>query len=455
MLNFKEPQTVSELTRNIKFLLQENFSYVYIVGEISNLKVQQPRMHCYFTLKDEEAGISAVIWGTKYSALNIKPENGMKVLVKGKLTVYEPRGTYQIDVYEIIPTGIGELQAAVEKLKKKLSEEGLFDASKKRHLPRFPMKVGIITSETGAVIKDFKSVTSSRFPLSEIYLFPAIMQGENSAKSVIQQLKNANKSDYGLEVIVIARGGGSLEDLMPFNNEALAREVAASRVPVVSAIGHETDTTICDWAADRRAPTPSAAAEIIFPDKVELLESLNRFEYNIKSTIKKFLDSKKEKLKHFESSYVIKKQADILNQYKVRLDEFETKIILSVTRKIKFDKEKLYHAERLLASFNMGQKIQNSITKLNDMEKAAMNKVSRRINDLKGNLDNKEKLINSLSPEQTLKRGFVYVMKNGKIISRKAQVKENEVVDMRFFDDEAKAVIKNKDYIPSGPLFDE
>ena len=455
MLNFKEPQTVSELTRNIKFLLQENFPFVYIVGEISNLKVQQPRMHCYFTLKDEEAGISAVIWGSKYLTLNTKPEDGMKVLVKGKLTVYEPRGTYQIDVFEIIPTGIGELQAAIEKLKKKLLEEGLFDASKKRHLPRFPMKVGIITSETGAVIKDFKSVTSSRFPLSEIYLFPAIMQGENSAKSVIQQLKNANKIDYGLEVIVIARGGGSLEDLMPFNNEALAREVAASKVPVVSAIGHETDTTICDWAADRRAPTPSAAAEIIFPDKVELLESLNRFEYNMQSTIKKYLDSKKEKLKHFESSYVIKKQVDILNQYKVRLDEFETKIILSVTRKIKFDKERLYHRERLLASFNIRKKIQDSINKLNDMEKAAMNKVLRRINDLKENLDNKENLINSLSPEQTLKRGYVYIKKNGKLISRKAQVKENEVVDMRFYDGEAKAVIKNKDYIPSGPLFDE
>lgn len=488
MLNNKEPQTVSELTRNIKLLLQENFPFVYVTGEISNLSVKQPRNHCYFTLKDDSASISAVIWGSKYEYLQSKPENGMKVLIKGKIVVYEPRGTYQIDVSEIIPTGLGELQAAFEKLKKKLASEGLFDESRKRLLPKFPVKVGIITSPTGAVIKDFKTVTARRFPLAEIYLFPATMQGEASPRSVISQLRKANRKDYELEVIVIARGGGSLEDLMPFNDEALAREIASSGVPVVSAIGHETDYTICDFVSDQRAPTPSAAAENIFPDMVELLETLNRFKYNAWIALKNYVDERKNKLKHFTASYAFKKPVDVLRDNKIQLDIMMKSAYAALRRIMNYSNEKVLHKEKLLYTYRPSKQLNERYKFLNDMlrniSKAAMNKTGRYsdlldmkyislmkfnplesitekketvnafevsaissiegyLEKIKSKLENNEKLLKNISPEQTLKRGYAYVVRNGKVVSRREQLNEEDIVEMNFIDGKTNAIVRN------------
>lgn len=500
MSNYLEPQTVSELTRNIKLLIQSNFPFVYVVGEISNLSVKQPRNHCYFTLKDEQASISAVIWGSKYMTLDMKPENGMKVLVKGKVVVYEPRGTYQIDVSEISPTGLGELQAAFERLKKKLSEEGLFDVQRKKPLPKYPMKVGIITSPTGAVIKDFKTVAARRFPLAEIFLFPATMQGESSAQSVVKQLHRANHKEYNLDVIVIARGGGSLEDLMPFNDEILAREIAASRLPVVSAIGHETDYTICDFVSDRRAPTPSAAAEIIFPDRNELLETLKRFEYNAKINIRNYIDERKNKLKHIEASYAFRKPIDELEDYKEKTESIKRSIFLNVIRKINYNKESLANIERILQTYNPYRKLVERRKYLSDLsvnisraalritgnnkgildvrymmllkfnpikrilnmkEKLLQNEkeikaiVTVTLNRKKEDLNNKEKLLFNISPDTTLKRGFIYVKKKGKLVSRKSQLHENDKVVMTFYDGNTNAVIKNKIQPDNLTLFED
>jgi len=392
-----QPITISELTRELKTLVESEFKFIYVLAEISNFKRHTPSGHCYFILKDETSQINATLWSFRYNYLNFKPQDGDKVLVKGKVTLYEPRGTYQIDVTDMQKTGLGELQAAFEKLKDKLQEEGLFETERKRKLPEFPQRVGIVTSETGAVIEDFKNVTRKRYPIANILLFPALVQGAGSADSVCRAIKQANKTEYNLDIIVVARGGGSLEDLWTFNEEKVAREVFNSRVPVVSAIGHEPDFTICDFVADLRAPTPSAAAELIFPEKQELLERINQIDYYIKIYIKDKIDMLHQQLDNVEKSYSFNKPLDMLNEYKMRTDEIHKDIE-------KLTKEKLFK--------------------------------------IKDSLFNKEKLLNSISPEQTLKRGFTYVIKNGKLISRKMKVKEGEEITVRFYDGDVKSRVE-------------
>ena len=262
------PITISELTDQIKTLVEQEFKFVYIVGEISNFKIHTASGHYYFILKDENAQVSAMMWSSRNKDLYFTPEEGMKVIIKGRITLFKSRGTYQVDVFEMEPFGMGELQVAFDKLKEKLLSEGLFDEEFKKPIPRFPSRVGLVTSETAAALHDFQNVTSRKYPIVELFLFPALMQGAGSAKSVCNAIRVANKPDFELDIIVITRGGGSIEDLWTFNEEGVAMEVFNSKVPVVSAIGHEIDYTICDFVADLRAPTPSAAAEMIFLDKL-------------------------------------------------------------------------------------------------------------------------------------------------------------------------------------------
>lgn len=391
-----EPITISELTKDLKALVESEFKFIYVIAEISGFKRHTPSGHCYFILKDETSQINATLWSFRYNYLNFKPQDGDKVLVKGKVTLYEPRGTYQVDVTDMQKTGLGELQAAFEKLKDKLQDEGLFDTERKRKLPEFPERVGIITSETGAVIEDFKNVTRKRYPIVNVLLFPAMVQGAGSVDSVCRAIKQANKPEYNLDVIVVARGGGSIEDLWTFNEEKVAREVFNSRIPVVSAIGHEVDFTICDFVADLRAPTPSAAAEIIFRDKNEILERINQIDYYIKIYVKDKIESLFQLLENIEKSYSFNKPVDLLNEYKMRTDEMQK-----------------------------------------DIEKLTKEKLLR----IKDSLVNKEKLLRSISPEQTLKRGFTYVIKDGKLISRRTKVIKGEEITVRFYDGDVESKV--------------
>jgi exodeoxyribonuclease VII large subunit len=392
-----EPITISELTRELKSLVESEFKFIYVIAEISGFKSHSPSGHCYFILKDETSQIHATLWSFRYNYLNFKPQDGDKVLIKGKVTLYEPRGTYQIDVTDMQKTGLGELQAAFEKLKDELQEEGLFESERKRKLPEFPERVGIVTSETGAVIEDFKNVTRKRYPLVKVLLFPAMVQGAGSVDSVCRAIRQANRPEYNLDIIVVARGGGSIEDLWTFNEEKVAREVFNSHVPVVSAVGHEVDFTICDFVADLRAPTPSAAAEIIFRDKNDLLERINQIDYYIKVYVKDKFDILNQLLDSVEKSYSFNKPVDMLNEYKMRIDEMQK-----------------------------------------DIEKITKDKLFK----IKDSLIHKEKLLNSISPEQTLKRGFTYVIKDGKLISRKTKVKTGEDIIVKFYDGEVKSTVQ-------------
>ncbi len=264
--------TVAELSAAIRDLLGAEFQDVWVAGEISGVKLASSG-HYYFTLKDEESQLRAVCFRTAARYLRFKPQDGVAVLARGRIDVYEPRGEYQLLVEALEPQGYGALQLAFEQLKKKLSEEGLFDPSRKRPLPTLPQRIGIVTSPTGAVIRDMVQILGRRFSGLHIRLYPAQVQGEGSIEQVVEGLDWFSQSGWP-DVVIVARGGGSLEDLWTFNEEAVARAIARSAVPVVSAIGHETDVTIADFVADLRAPTPSAAAEVVIGTKQELLDRI-------------------------------------------------------------------------------------------------------------------------------------------------------------------------------------
>ena len=264
--------SLRELSDGIRQALERQYTNIWVAGEISGAKLA-PSGHCYFTLKDADAQIKCVCWKLTYLRLKFKPKDGIQVLLRGRVDIYEQRSEYQFTVESIEPQGFGALQLAFEQLKQRLLEEGLFETSRKRELPRFPRRIGLITSPQGAAIRDFLQILDRRFPGLHIRVFPARVQGSGSVEDVTRALRYFSDTDWA-DVVVVARGGGSLEDLWTFNEEAVARAIAACRVPVVSAVGHETDVTIADFAADLRAPTPSAAAELIVCTRQELLERL-------------------------------------------------------------------------------------------------------------------------------------------------------------------------------------
>jgi exodeoxyribonuclease VII large subunit len=320
----KQVISVTDITRQIKMSLEQRFPRVWIQGEISNFK-QHTSGHLYFTLKDEGAQISATMWRSRAAGLLFTPEDGMKVIARGGITVYPPRGSYQIDVEQLTPVGIGELQIAFERLKQKLAAEGLFDEGRKRPLPSFPERVGIITSETGAALQDMRTVLSRRFPCIDVVLIPVRVQGAGASDEIAQALKEMNQ--YGnVDVIIVGRGGGSLEDLWAFNEEVVARAIAASEIPVVSAVGHEIDFTIADFVADLRAPTPSAAAELIVPDRLELLEVIRNNEYTMRQALMQMITTNRERVRSVISSYAFNRPRDLLREFVQRVDELQRSI---------------------------------------------------------------------------------------------------------------------------------
>jgi exodeoxyribonuclease VII large subunit len=288
--------TVSELTQQIKELLQETYPFVWICGEISNFRTPVSG-HFYFTLKDAEAQIRAVMFRGQNRHLKFAPEDGMAVIAMGRLNVYEPQGVYQVILEYLEPDGIGVLQLGFEQLKARLLEEGLFDEKHKRPLPFLPHTIGVVTSPTGAAIRDIIHVVKRRFPTITLEIAPAKVQGEEAAQEVVSALKMLNDRAM-VDVIVVARGGGSLEDLQAFNSEKVARAIFASRIPVVSAVGHETDFTIADFVADVRAPTPSAAAELIVPEKEDLSRSVAELARMVKRAVLRRIDVLRERLGH-------------------------------------------------------------------------------------------------------------------------------------------------------------
>ncbi len=319
--------SVSQLNRYLKqkFDSDANLFGIWIKGEISNFINHIRTGHLYMSLKDDGGVIKAIMFSGKASKLAFVPEDGMKVLCKGRVSVYEQGGSYQLYIDEMIPDGVGTLYIAYEQLKKKLEAEGLFAPEHKKKLPKIPYRVGVITSPTGAAVRDIINVITRRFPLAEIVLYPALVQGENAASSLVEAVKyfDATKS---VNVIIIGRGGGSIEDLWAFNDETLARTVYDCTIPVISAVGHETDFTICDFVSDLRAPTPSAAAELCVPDSNELIEKFSNLKNAVLAYTRRTIREKKVKLDTLSGHR-------ILNDPAILVDDKKT-LILSFTEKI-------------------------------------------------------------------------------------------------------------------------
>ena len=327
--------TVYEVTSRIRRILDEDKELrdVYIKGELSNLS-QPTSGHLYFTLKDELSELQCVMFREKNRGLKFVLEDGMSVIVRGRISVYEKRGRYQFYVEEIQEAGIGALYLAFEQLKKKLKEEGLFDALYKKPIPCFPRRIGIITSPTGAAIRDMLKITKKRFPHVHILLAPVPVQGEEAPLQIVQAIQLMNRYSAErerIDVLIVGRGGGSIEELWAFNEECVAREIFSSVVPVISAVGHETDFTIADFVADKRAATPSEAAEYVVPDKREIDKNLRSLELQMRQNVFKAIESQRRRLENLEKSILFRKPTERINQYRQTIDELKRTIVAELT----------------------------------------------------------------------------------------------------------------------------
>ena len=386
--------TVSEITGAIKRLLEESFENISVVGEISNFKAHVSG-HWYFTLKDANAQINCTMWRGVNNYVFFTPQDGMKVIATGKISVYAPRGSYQLDVRSMKPAGEGELQAAFEKLKRKLADGGLFDDQFKKHIHEYPQKIGIVTAIGGAALRDMLNIAARRYPLAEILIAPAKVQGEGAAAEIAASIKQLNK-EKDIDVIIVGRGGGSLEDLWAFNEEVVARAIFDSHIPIISGVGHEVDYTIADFVSDLRAPTPSAAMELATPDKSEIFAFINDFAYNSTIEIENIIR------RNFQSI------SQIINSYGFRTPQYRIK-------------SKIQQMDNLL------YRIQNNVNNVIVKNKNSLDLLARSIES--NNID------------KVLKKGFTLIKQDGKYIKRGKELNISSPLKIKFYDKEVE--VKN------------
>lgn len=408
--------SVTALTRYIKYKIDNDIHLqeVYLRGEISNFKAHT-RGHYYFTIKDETSRISAIMFSFNASKLKFLPEDGMKILVKGKISVFESTGNYQIYVEEMMEDGIGNLHIAFEQLKKKLEDEGLFDQKHKKPIPKIPMKVGIITASTGAAVKDILSTIKRRFPICKTILFPCLVQGELAKDDIVKKLDIAD--NYGLDVIILGRGGGSIEDLWPFNEEIVARKVFSCKTPIISGVGHQIDFTICDFVADVRAETPTGAAERAVPKLSDLLLEINNFEIRCTNNIKRILDNNKLRLKKLKESYVLKNPLGMYEIKEQKLDNIIDKLNTIINTIIYTNKSKLEIIEGSIIFKDPTVLYSDKLKKTNHLI---------------------EKL-EILNPLNALKRGYSIAKKDDKCINSIKGLKKDDNINIIIKDGEVKA----------------
>ena len=395
MLHSDAILTVSELTRRIKTTIERGFKDVSVEGELSNCKLHSSG-HFYFTLKDQQSQLQGVMWRNRAASLFFIPQDGMKVVVRGNITVYEVRGMYQIDATQLQPLGVGELQRAFELLKQKLAGLGYFDADRKKTIPRYPERVGIVTSPTGAALHDIYTVVNRRFPSVELILLPVKVQGEGAASEIAQAIRDFNV--YGkIDLMIVGRGGGSLEDLWAFNEEIVARAIYDSQVPVISAVGHEIDFSISDFVADLRAPTPSVAAELAVPDRRELFEIVRTFQYTLEEVAVDLIAQHRQSIHALMRSYSFNKPSDIIRQHAQHRDELARRL-----DRVSIDSMKT--ARQVLAGL--------------------VNRLS------------------SVNPRTVLKRGYAMVHKDGRTMSAAKELCKGDDVVLTFHDGELPAQVQ-------------
>ena len=438
--------TVGELTAEIGELLTDAYSGIYVRGEISGLKLATSG-HAYFTLKDDRATLKAACWKGTYRLLKFKPRDGAEVLVRGRIEVYEPRGEYQLIVDSIEPIGAGALQAAFEKLKKKLAAEGLFDEDRKRPLPRLPRRIGIVTSPTGAVIRDILHVIERRFPGLHIRLFPALVQGAGAAEQVIAGLDFFSAGGWA-DVVIVARGGGSLEDLWTFNEEEVARAIARCAVPVISAIGHETDFTIADFVADRRAPTPSAAAEIVSESREAIYNQILTAQARIGQAIRFKLARAARRLGELgtqRAQMVIERRLFRAGQ---RLDDASQSLQVAMREQLADSNTAWEGLDRRLRRLDLRLRLQTARFQIQRAEARLGTAIARRLTAATGRTSVLSTRLTALNPLQILERGFAVVtLPNGQVLRRAADAPAGTRLEIRVADGAlaASAIDANQD----------
>jgi exodeoxyribonuclease VII large subunit len=352
--------TITQITREIKLILETSFPTIWVEGEISNFK-RHSSGHMYFVLKDENAQIPAVMWRNHNLRLFFTPQDGMKVLAQGNISVYEKRGYYQFEVIQMQPAGIGELQLAFEQLKQRLRAEGLFEEKHKKPIPPFPERIGIVTSPTGAAIRDLVSVINRRFPGVQLILRPVRVQGEGAAEEIAQAIREFN--EYGeVDLLIVGRGGGSLEDLWPFNEEIVARAIFESEIPIISAVGHEIDFSISDFVADLRAPTPSAAAELAVRNREELADYIQNRMQKIFRLLRDRLTYYREKVQHLEASYALRRPSDVIKQYRQRVDELHHNLRVRYAHLLQSRQQVVEGLQKQLAALSPASILQRGYT---------------------------------------------------------------------------------------------
>ncbi len=394
--------TVTELTQTIKGLLERAYPFVWVAGEISNFRIPVSG-HFYFTLKDPGAQINAVMFRAQNRSLRFRPEDGMAILAMGRLNVYEPKGVYQIIVEYLEPEGVGILQLAFEQLKAKLAAEGLFDETQKRPLPFLPQKIAVVTSPTGAVIRDIMHVINRRFPNVAVEIAPVKVQGEGAAEEIADALQLLNKMGDA-DVILVARGGGSLEDLQAFNSEVVARAIFGSHIPVVSAIGHETDFTIADFTADVRAPTPSAAAELIVPVKEELLRRIQEIRGALRSAMYQRFRLLRERTSHLSKRLVHPSRQ--LADYRLRLDDALGRILRGLSRELDGKRDRLNTMRERLGRCGPQFVVEDLSVLLKHHRQALFSAMQFFLESIKGTLRTTLAKFNALNPLAILERGY-------------------------------------------------
>ena len=433
--------SITALNRAIKnmFDSKPELNKVFIKGEISNFK-HHTRGHLYFTLKDENSRIAAVMFASNASKMSFEPEDGMKVLVCGRVTVYEATGGYQIYVEQMDLDGIGNLYLEYEKLKKKLEQEGLFDPFHKRKIPKYPKKIGIITAPTGAAIRDILSTIKRRYPICETILFPALVQGVGAKESIVEQLNRAQ--EYDLDVIICGRGGGSIEDLWAFNEEIVARAIYESKIPIISAVGHEIDFTIADFVADLRAPTPTGAAEMAVPNLVDLKTLLEQYRIRLNENIKGIINYNVRRLDSVKSSYVLKNPlalyevkeqkldtyiervnsiiSKILNDYKVRLNTLKKSYVLkNPLSAYEVKKERIVNLKKMINKI-----ITSKIDVCNHKYEVVINKLEL------------------LNPLNILSKGYSLVTLEDNVIKSTKELKVNDTISIKMYEGKVNAIVK-------------
>lgn len=412
---------------------------VYLKGEISNFK-RHTSGHLYLTLKDEESRISAIMFRSAAAHLTFQPEDGMNVLVTGRISVYPAGGNYQIYIDKMEVDGLGNLYVEFEKLKKKLQQDGLFDPAHKKEIPKFPRKIGIVTAPTGAAIKDILSTIQRRFPLCETILFPALVQGVSAASDVARKIEIANT--YDIDVLIVGRGGGSIEDLWAFNEEIVARAIYNSHIPVISAVGHEVDITIADFVADRRAPTPTGAAEMAVPTVSEVKNIFALKKNTLSSIIKEKLTVASQELKKVKSSYILKNPMTLYEMKMQKLDALTDALNKDMTNYITQKKLELQSYQK---SFVLQNPL-NSYTKyfkdLENSQKVLKNKIEQILEKKTSDLQYVIQTLRLVNPLNILDKGFSLVKKDGHIIKSSQEIKEKDLLDIRLHQGELKVEVK-------------